>query len=215
MSKESVRQIKYILKHYHGMGSHFSRADLDAIMMLIEVSRAEIPKRFIDLAIDLDNNFEIKVGDSRSVFIDRSLRIFEVFEKFPTISSDLEESEITPTFVISTEDKKRVLELSAEMRKIISFSEVFDAAHKRRLLDRISAIEKQVHQKRGTFDTILGGVSDIGETFGKFGKDIKPLTDRMAEVLSITRKGTKLYDQLPAPDEVKRLPAPTIDDLSI
>ena len=214
MSKESVRQIKYILKNYYGIGNHFSRADLDAIMRLIEVSRAEIPKRFINLAIDLDNNFE-KNGDSRSVFIDRSLRILEVAEKFPTISSDLEESEITPTFVISTEDKKRVLELSAEMRKIISYSEVFDAAHKRRLLDRISAIEKQVHQKRGTFDTILGGVSDIGETLGKFGKDIKPLTDRMAEVLSITRKGTKLYDQLPAPDEVKRLPAPTIDDLSV
>jgi hypothetical protein len=34
----------------------------------------------------------------------------------------------------------------------------------------------------------------------------------MREVVSIARKGTKEYDQLPEPDEVKRLPAPEEKD---
>jgi len=94
------------------------------------------------------------------------------------------------------------------MRKIIHASEAFDVPHKKRLLNRIAAIEKQVYSDKGLLDVVLGGVSDIGETLGKFGGDIKPLTDRMAEVKKITRSGSEEYKQLPEPDEVKSLPAP-------
>ena len=61
-------------------------------------------------------------------------------------------------------------------------------------------------------DVICGGVSDIGETLGKFGVDIKPLTDRMTEVMQITRAGSKEYEQLPAPEEVKQLPKPSDEE---
>jgi len=94
------------------------------------------------------------------------------------------------------------------MRKIILATPDFDDPHRVRLLNRLSAIEKEVLKSTGLFDVIRGGMNDLGETLGKFGKDIKPLTDRMREVVSIVRKSTKAYDQLPDPDEIEKLPAP-------
>lgn len=76
------------------------------------------------------------------------------------------------------------------------------------LLNRIAAVEKQAIDKRGMLDVVRGAASDVGETLWKFGKDIKPLTDRFKEVLSITRKATPEYDQIPAPEELKKLPPP-------
>jgi len=94
------------------------------------------------------------------------------------------------------------------MRKIVFATTDFDEPHRLRLLNRIAAIEAEVKKPKGMFDVVRAGVSDVGETLGKFGKDIKPLTDRIKEVTSIARKNTSEYDQLPAPEELKRLPPP-------
>lgn len=94
------------------------------------------------------------------------------------------------------------------MRKIVLASPVFDEAHKRRLLDRITAIEKQVHQKKGRLDVVLAGVSDVGDTLKKFGTDLKPLTDRMTEIKRITQGSSTEYEAIPAPEELAKLPAP-------
>lgn len=100
------------------------------------------------------------------------------------------------------------MDLCHDMRRIVLNSTVFDVAHKRRLLNRVSAIEQQVLQPKGLFDIVRGGLSDVGEALGKFGTDIKPLTDRMNEVVGIVRRATHEYDQLPPSDEVKQLPKP-------
>lgn len=112
---------------------------------------------------------------------------------------------LLPQFELSDTDKKRVLKLCTDMRKIVLSSTDFDHPHKIRLGNRIAAIEAEVYKDRGLFDVILGGVADVGETLGRFGRDIKPLTDRMTEIRRITQKGTPEYDQIPAPDEVKRI----------
>ncbi|MBP1804983.1 hypothetical protein [Rubellimicrobium aerolatum] len=116
--------------------------------------------------------------------------------------------DVTPTFELNADDKARVFTLCGEMRRIILASSLFDDAHKRRLLNRINAIEKQLNQPKGLFDVILGGVSDVGEVAGKFGDDVKPLTDRIREIAGIARGRTEQYSQLPPPDEVKQLPKP-------
>ncbi len=79
------------------------------------------------------------------------------------------------------------------------------------MLNRIAAIEAETHKPEGMFDVVRGGIDDLGETLGKFGVNIKPLSDRMNEVVSIARRGTKAYDQLPEPEEVKQLPPPEDD----
>ncbi|WP_288994957.1 hypothetical protein [uncultured Gemmobacter sp.] len=111
-------------------------------------------------------------------------------------------------FELNEEDSRKILDLCTQIRKIVWATSAFDAPHRNRLLKRISAIETEVHKKHGLFDVVLGGVSDFGETLGKFGKDIKPLTDRVAEIAKIARKNTEEYSSLPAPEDVKRLPPP-------
>ena len=117
-----------------------------------------------------------------------------------------------PLFILDGDERKMVLRLASEMRKSVVSSDFFDRAHKVRLIKRISAIEAEVHKPKGMFDVILGGISDVGEAFGKFGTDVKPLVERMEEIRKITRSKSAEYDQLPAPDEIKRLPAPNSGD---
>lgn len=116
--------------------------------------------------------------------------------------------ELVPHFSLPPDEAKRISVLCEQMRKIVFSSTQIDHAHKVRLLNRISAIEAETQKGRGLFDVVRGGINDLGETLGKFGSDIKPLTDRMQEVVSITRRRTKQYDQLPEPEEIKRLPKP-------
>jgi hypothetical protein len=185
-----------------------SRADMDEITMLTDIIRNNLPDKFIKLVIAADEDFPSS-DEGRFELLQRLEKILEVAIAFPgAYKTDEIGNGLLPTFELSKSDQSRVFELCDQMRKIVFASAVFDEPHKRRLLDRVAAIEQQVHQKKGKFDVILGGISDIGETLGKFGVDIKPLTDRMNEVVKITRKGTKEYDQLPAPEEVKQLPPP-------
>lgn len=199
-------EIKLILEKFLSNYSHVTKADIDELLMLIEASESQFPARFLKVSSALED-FNAEYPE---IFIDsyqRLLRILEVSARIPH-TSKADDSPLTPVFTLKAKDKTRVIKLCADMRKIILASTDFDHPHKIRLANRIAAIEAQVHKENGMYDVIIGGVSDIGETLGKFGKDIKPLTDRINEVMKITRAATKEYDQIPAPDEVKQLPKP-------
>lgn len=114
-----------------------------------------------------------------------------------------------PTFQVSIEEKIKITSLCGEMRNLVNSSLSIPDQHKIRLLKRISAIEAEIHKDRGRFDVILGGVTDVGEVAGKFGNDIKPLVDRIREIMGIAWAKSDDYSALPAPDELKRLPAPS------
>ena len=117
-------------------------------------------------------------------------------------------SEVEPLFVLEKEETSKITALSAEMRGIVTASVVFDKNHKRRMLHRISAIEQEVQKSEGRFDVILAGISDFGDTLKKFGEDAKPLVDIMRKIRCISQKKTDDYRGLPAPEEIKNLPAP-------
>ncbi|MDZ4391964.1 hypothetical protein [Cypionkella sp.] len=208
MKNEPMTKIAEILRDASRDPGNFSRSDMDELAMLTELEKVRLPKRFIDVVTATDKIFPALTSE-REKFIDRLGRILEVATEFPNqeINSTDDEA-LVPTFHLTRHDHDRVMVLCSDMRKIIFASAVFDEPHKRRLLNRIAAIEKQLLQEKGIFDIVRGGISDFGETLGKFGVDIKPLTDRMNEVVKIVRGATKEYDQLPAPDDVKRLPAP-------
>lgn len=188
----------------------FFMADLDELKILHTLCRKDLPPEFNSI---LD---EFSIGPLPHN-MEQLLRLQRVLQVCSEFSSELairnsriteDEDELNPKFALSQSDKHRVIDLCSAMRKIIHATTLFDQPHKVRLLNRIAAIELEVEKPRGMFDVIRGGISDLGETLGKFGTDIKPLTDRMNEVVSIARKATKDYDQLPAPEELRQLPAP-------
>jgi hypothetical protein len=72
-------------------------------------------------------------GSHRENFLQRVKRILEDEQQYPSDAIDSDESEINPIFVLNVKDKARVLELSAEMRKIVLSSDFFDDAHKKKI----------------------------------------------------------------------------------
>jgi hypothetical protein len=129
--------------------------------------------------------------------------------KFPLQKpNDQSDTELLPTFSLERSDHKRLSKLCGDMRNIVFSSQFFDDPHKRRLLNRIAAIENEAMKEKGNLDTVLAGIVDVGDALGAFGRKVEPLTKRMQEVASIAKKGSKEYDQLPSPDEIKSLPAP-------
>ncbi len=212
-----IGRIRYLVKEFN-RGEGYDQSDFDELFMLTNASEAELPSRFVELVKETDQDFP--GGDSplasnkRANLAKRLSKILTVSEKYRLADAKLPEElsdELVPTFSLGAKDKKRVLNLCGQMRKIVLATTVFDQPHKRRLLNRIAGIEAQVEQPKGMLDVVRAGVSDVGETLGKFGNDIKPLTDRMKEVAQITRANSKEYEQIPAPEEVKQLPAPIED----
>lgn len=206
-TQELFQRIVKLLPRLNPKNGSFGRADMDELSMLTKASQGILPERFVEIVSEADRNFPIQTI-SKEELVKRLVRVLAVSETIPESVLPSNGSALLPTFTLPKKDKDRVVKLCGDMRKIVFASADFDEPHKKRLLNRIAAIEKQVLSKTGLFDVILGGVSDIGETVGKFGKDIKPLTDRMNEVAQITRQGTNEYDQIPAPEEIKRLPKP-------
>lgn len=170
--------------------------------------RLNIPDRLASLFDEMreyqDDDFTL--GDAR--------RLHGMIEAiaFLARSPDEQSDKLLVEFDLAPDDKARLLLLCEQMRKIIWSAEIFDDAHRVRLLNRVSAIETQVHKSKGNLDVILAGIVDFGDAAGKFGERVKPLTDRMREIGLVARKSSKDYDKIPAPDEVRRLPKPETDE---
>lgn len=198
---------------FHRKNDDVSLADLDEIEFIARSIESELPYQFRKMLNEFESEDKVKYGSNRYELLERLHRIFMAAKEFPPPDFKVALSEeLLPTFKLPEGDKEKVLKLCEQMRAIVNSSDILDDAHRRRLLSRISAIEYQIHQPKGIFDVIKGGVSDVGEALGKFGKDIKPLTDRMSEVNEIIRENTGEYDQLPPPEEQAKLPAPNEDD---
>ncbi|WP_288940417.1 hypothetical protein [uncultured Roseovarius sp.] len=175
---------------------------------------AELANAVDSIFKSFDDNTARGLDDSAISDMDKILGLIEGIKRAEESNFNALQEELIPTFSLNQSDKERVLKLCGEMRKIVLATEDFDQAHRRRLLNRISGIEHQVEQPSGLLDVVRAGVSDVGETLGKFGKDIEPLTKRMQEVANIARKNSKQYEKIPAPEDVKQLPKPEEDEQS-
>lgn len=82
-------------------------------------------------------------------------------------------------------DYVRLQKLLNEMRELITAAEGFEEDHRRRLLARLEKLQSELHKRISDLDHFWGLVGDAGVALGKFGKDAKPLVDRVREVVGI------------------------------
>ncbi len=89
------------------------------------------------------------------------------------------------TYEFSDGDLKKVQMSISELRDLISGSAFIEDNHKQRLLKRLERLQSELHKKMSDLDRFWGVVGDAGVVIGKFGKDAKPLADRIKEIMNI------------------------------
>jgi hypothetical protein len=189
---------------------YMSREHFDELLVYIEAKPEAFPRELVGIVESPGS-----AGPTLSESTKRAYRIMHAMRRLPNqySSGSTKSDNLLPFFTLDEDEKSRVLELCEKMRKIILSTNAFDEPHKVRLLNRLAAIEREVLKDKGLFDVVRGGMDDLGETLGKFGTNIKPLTDRMKEIVQITRRKSPAYDQIPAPEEVLGLPSPEENDI--
>jgi len=188
-------------------GYGFDIISIDSLQTIVAVLGDNLPYKFSGIVSNMEtyvtqgHEFE---GDFYKC-VERLIALLSINKKLDKLEPTLDDDDDLAYFQITQAEKTAITMLAADMRKIVSTSNQFDMPHKVRLLKRISAIEQEIHKEKGLFDVILGGISDIGETAGQFGEDVKPLVERMAEIEQITRGKSPDYAQLEKPTEVLKI----------
>ncbi|MCF7533787.1 hypothetical protein [Pseudomonas petrae] len=93
-------------------------------------------------------------------------------------------------------DIKRVQELINELRDELTKESRLDENHKRRLMRRLEALQKELHKKVSDLDNFYGLLGAFGVAAGKLGTDAKPLVDRVKEIVGIAWKSEARAEQL-------------------
>lgn len=125
---------------------------------------------------------------------------------------DEESEEQMNTMDWQRSDRDAVLVVLSKIRRIATGSIEFDDNHKRRLIHWVSKAENEVLKEKGKLATILGAVSEIGETIGDLGKKAEPIADLIQKIRTTTRRNVTEQRQLDAPHEPKKLSPPADDD---
>lgn len=94
-------------------------------------------------------------------------------------------------------DLDRVQELITELRDEITKSELFEEKHRQRLLRRLEKLQSELHKKVSDFDRYWGLIGDAGVVIGKFGSDVKPIVDRIKELVGIVWNTQVIAEELP------------------
>ncbi|MDR0279091.1 MAG: hypothetical protein LBJ37_14520 [Paucimonas sp.] len=98
-------------------------------------------------------------------------------------------------------DINRIQEIINELRGLISKDSELDSGHKQRLLKRLEDLQKELHKKISSLDRFYSLMGDFGVAVGKLGKDAKPFTDRIGELIGYAWKAQARAEQLPSSAE--------------
>lgn len=88
----------------------------------------------------------------------------------------------TAIYEFSDDDFNRIQVLINDLREEISKSTLISEDHKRRLLRRLEAMQRELHKRTSDIDRFWGFIGEAGITLRKFGEDIKPIADRVQEL---------------------------------
>lgn len=100
-------------------------------------------------------------------------------------------------YELSDNDIARLQELIDELRTLTRDSAQLEEGHRRRLLERVEKLQRELNRKMSNLDVFWGLLGDAGVALGRFGKDVKPLTDRICEILKIICRIQAQAHQLP------------------
>lgn len=101
-------------------------------------------------------------------------------------------------YEFSQGDVDRVQELLNQLRDLVSKSSFFEKDHQRRLLKRLESLQAEVHKRVSDLDRFWGLIGDAGVAIGKFGKDAKPIVDRIKEIADIVWRTQSRAEELPS-----------------
>lgn len=101
-------------------------------------------------------------------------------------------------YQFSDGDLTRIQQLVNELRDTITESELFDAKHKQRILNKLEGLQSELHKKMSSLDRLWGLIGEAGVALGKFGQDAKPLVDRIREIAQITWSTQARAEELPS-----------------
>ena len=102
-------------------------------------------------------------------------------------------------YTFSDQDFKRIQDNLNVLRTLIAESKLFEEEHKARLLSRVEKLQRELHKRVSDLDRFWGLVGDAGVALGKFGKDAKPIVDRIREIAKIVWRAQSAAEQLPGP----------------
>ncbi len=88
-------------------------------------------------------------------------------------------------YEFSEGDLRRIQVLVNELRDLISGSEELQASHKRRILSRLEKLQSELHKTVSDVDRIYGSLIELSITAGIIGENLKPITERIREIIGI------------------------------
>jgi len=71
------------------------------------------------------------------------------------------------------------------LRDEITSKDVFKDEHKQRILNRLEALQQELHKKMSDLDRFWGLIGDAGVALGKFGADAKPFADLIKDLTKV------------------------------
>jgi hypothetical protein len=101
-------------------------------------------------------------------------------------------------YEFSDGDLARIQQLVNELREFIKDSEIFDANHKERILNKLEDLQRELHKKMSSLDKLWGLIGEAGIVLGKFGRDAKPFVDRIKEIAHIAWRTQTRAEELPS-----------------
>jgi hypothetical protein len=101
-------------------------------------------------------------------------------------------------YTLSEADLRRIQTLVNELRNLITASDRFEDDHRRRVLERLEDLQRELHRRLSNLDRFYGLIGDAGVLLGKFGHDAKPFLDRIREIVEIVWRSQANAEQLPA-----------------
>ena len=84
-----------------------------------------------------------------------------------------------PTFEFSDNDIGQIRSLTEELRDLINKSNLLTPPHKRRILRRLEATQKELRKGTTDIDRYWSFLAEVGIASHKYGEDLKPITDRV------------------------------------
>lgn len=104
-------------------------------------------------------------------------------------------------------DLQRIQQLINELREQLVANQQLTAEHKQRVMQRLEALQRELHKRVSDLSRIYGLVGEAGVLLGKLGEDAKPFVDRIREIAQIGWRTQSRAEELPSDLELPLLSA--------